>query len=325
MDQARMKAILDRLPEQLAYRAEVANKGALPEARSIVVGGMGGSHLSASLIKDIERMPGMAIRSDYGLPELAPEAAKDALYIAVSHSGNTEETLDFADQALKRRLPLAVVSTGGALLRLARDRGLPHVAIPLDDAIPPRLATGYMATALYALMGMESSLARLGAIARSLAEEGDALEAEAAALVDAIGEAVPLVYSSASDYSLAYYLKIAMNETAKRPAFCGAFPEMDHNELAGFTLDGSSAPYCMVTIRDPEDHPRISRRMDLTESIVAGKGARTARIALSGADRPERFWRAVMVIARASFGSAQRRGVDPVETALIESFKKSLS
>src|SRR3989338_7666417 len=102
---------------QFAWKPAVVNGEKLPKAKKFVVGGMGGSHLSAGLLACGKPELDIVIHRDYGVPALSD--AKERLYIASSYSGNTEETIDFAHAARKKGCAVAVMSVGGKLLKFA--------------------------------------------------------------------------------------------------------------------------------------------------------------------------------------------------------------
>ncbi|TSC59412.1 MAG: glucose/mannose-6-phosphate isomerase, partial [Parcubacteria group bacterium Gr01-1014_107] len=110
---------------QFKFEPEITNKEKLREAKSFVVGGMGGSNLATDILKSI--LPELDITShrDYGLPESSKEKFEETLFIASSFSGDTEETLDFAREALSKKLNLAAVTKGGKLLEFAERNKLP--------------------------------------------------------------------------------------------------------------------------------------------------------------------------------------------------------
>jgi len=322
--------ILAGLPEQLKYEPSVVNgeKIKIGPQTIFVLGGMGGSHLAASLLKDQESLTDLVIHSDYGLPELAAEQMERAVFAAVSHSGNTAETLDFAAAALKSNRPLAVITTGGRLKSLAEEKGLPRVIFPLEEV--PRLATGYMAACLLKIMNREDIACRLAEVGKVLADSTiiSEMEGEAGRIAENLGSAhhsMPLIYSSRANRALALYLKIALNETAKVPAFLNSYPELNHNELAGFSGERSADHFHLISIEDGSDDPRIVERMHITETILKEKGGKTMRIKLQGKDRAEKFWRFAALSARISFALASERGVDPVDTGFIEDFKSRLT
>ncbi|MBU6426892.1 hypothetical protein KGQ27_01490 [Patescibacteria group bacterium] len=315
---------LKKFPDQLMFEPAIDNADKLTPAKYFVAAGMGGSHLAASLIKDIEHMDNLTIHSDYGLPHIDEYKRKETLFVAVSHSGNTEETIGFANAALKEDLKLAIITGGGKLKELAHDNKLPFIALP-DNGLPPRLSTGYMAAALLTLFGMNEKLAEMKFAAKSLSEKYHTIATEGQKTAALLFDHIPLVYSSEKNFSLAYYWKIAMDETAKVPAFANKFPELDHNELAGFTLPNSGKPYCLVTIHDAEDDgEQIEKRMRLTSKLIEEHGAKTVDIRLEGKNRLEKFWRSVYLAVCTSFALAGLTGVDPLGTEFIESFKSEL-
>lgn len=319
-----MQNILDSFFKQFNFKPEIINRDRLQKAQLFVIGGMGGSHLSASIIKDEVQAPNIIIHSNYGLPNLTDAQKSQALFIAVSHSGNTEETLDFAKQALAENHPLAVITRGGTLEEFAENNALPFVLLPHDD-IPPRFSVGYIAVALLALMGMENKIAELSALTNNLVQANAGIRSEALTVAQKIGPLIPIIYSSEKNQSLAYYLKIMINETSKTPAFTDWFPELNHNEMSGFTLSDSAKPFCLITIEDSDDYPRIQKRMDLTEKIISERGAQAIRLKLAGENRSEKFWRCIALAIQVSLALAEQKKVDPAETLLIENFKRDLN
>ena len=67
------------------------------------------------------------------------------LYILLSsYSGNTEETIDFAEKAFsKKKYNLAIISTGGKLIEFAKTHNLPYILLPQGD-IQPRVALVFL-------------------------------------------------------------------------------------------------------------------------------------------------------------------------------------
>jgi glucose/mannose-6-phosphate isomerase len=55
--------------------------------------------------------------------------------------------------------------------------------------------------------------------------------------------------------------KCDLNEYGKTPAFWNAFPELDHNEIAGWKIhaDLTAASFALVLLRDAGDHPTSPR------------------------------------------------------------------
>ena len=148
---------IKNFPEQLKFEPEIKNAEKLIAAKTYIVAGMGGSNLATDLVKIGRPMLDIISHRDYGLPAIPDEKMKNSLIIAVSYSGNTEETIDAFKTALDRNLPVACIGVNGKLLELAEENKIPYVKIP-DTGIQPRSAVGFMMIGLLKLMGLEDAI-----------------------------------------------------------------------------------------------------------------------------------------------------------------------
>ncbi|HEY4517638.1 MAG TPA: SIS domain-containing protein [Candidatus Paceibacterota bacterium] len=311
---------LVQFSNQFSFKPELQNGEKLQPWKQAVVAGMGGSHLAADFLNTIRPSLNLFVHKDYGLPPLPPEIAKETLFIASSYSGNTEETLSFLQEALKQQYSVAAITSGGALLQIAKEQGIPYVVLP-QGGIPPRVATGWSTLALAVLIGAKDICEELHTLQNLLRPE-TAAEAGKTLTHTLVGK-IPLIYASRKNFSLAYYWKITLNETAKIPAFCNMLPEANHNEIEGF--DGGSKnpklPLHVILLRDSEDNPRIQKRMNVIEELYLKRGLSLANVALRGSSTSERvFDSALLAIATALF-LAESYGNESDRTPLIEVFK----
>nr|MBP9120735.1 SIS domain-containing protein [Ignavibacterium sp.] len=95
------------------------------EISNIIISGLGGSAISADLIKnylvdDIE-IP-IIVNRNYSLPKFA---SKNTLFIASSYSGNTEETIAALKQAIGIGCKIVCITTGGEVEQIANSKKLP--------------------------------------------------------------------------------------------------------------------------------------------------------------------------------------------------------
>lgn len=313
-----MQHILD-FPKQFAFEANVENKEKLHKHHKFLVAGMGGSNLQTLLMRDWRPSVDIMVHRDYGLPDLDDKR----LVIACSYSGNTEEVIDSYKTAQERQLPLAVITSGGKLLELAKKDGVPHVVIP-NTGIQPRAAVGFMFVALLRLMGDAPDLKDVHHLVETL--KSDALKSEGERLASQLVDHVPVIYASTRNKSLAYLWKIRFNENTKLPAYTGVFPELNHNEMNGY--DGKAQTKDMAKqfrflfLRDEEDHARILRRMDITKKLYADRGLGVEEIKLSGATRLERMFNAILIADWVTVTLAKTYGVDPEPVPMVEEFKK---
>lgn len=315
------------IPDQLRdalWRVESARLDP-GEAAGLMVCGMGGSAIGADLaaaaLGDRLTKPLLTVRG-YALPSWAtPEWA----VLCSSYSGQTEETLACfaAAEALgARRL---VVSTGGALVEEARQGGVPVVGLP--GIFQPRAAIAYMFTVVAEVAALCGAAPRvhteIDAAAAFLFEQAEALQARAADVAAELEGAVPVVYGADLTAPVAHRWKTQANENAKLHAFFSELPEADHNELCGWTPEGS-AGFAAVFLEDRDQHPRERRRIELTAAAVAAAGSAAVRVETEGETRVGRLLWATMLGDLVSLELARRRGVDPLPVEAIERFKEAM-
>ncbi|MBI2506739.1 MAG: hypothetical protein HYW00_01200, partial [Candidatus Colwellbacteria bacterium] len=219
-------------PKQFAFEPEIKNAEKIRQFESLVIGGMGGSGLIAGILRALKPELDIAAHHDYGLPAYLKDADK-RLFIAISYSGNTEETISFFNETIAKNLNIAVIAVGGKLLQLAQEKGIPFVQLP-DTGIQPRMSIGFMLRAVLKLTGESRLYKESGKLANTL-KPGE-WETKGKELADTIFKHIPIIYSSRRNIALAYNWKIKFNETGKAPAFYNTFPELNHNEMTGFDV-----------------------------------------------------------------------------------------
>lgn len=307
---------------QLLFEPHVEHADKLPQLKKFLVVGMGGSGLAAELLRAWNPRLHITVHQDYGLPQsFSDEDLADTLIIASSYSGNTEEVLSGFDEALRRGLHVAVIAVGGALLERAKSQKVPYVQLP-ETHIQPRSARGFSFMAFLKLMGQEQALRD----ARKLAGELpiDTCENIGKELADILGKKVPVVYSSSINRSIAYNWKVVFNETGKIPAFYNIFPELNHNEMAGYEEKEVAEKFAFLFLKDATDHPRIQKRMEILEKLFTQKGFVVKIIDISESDVLKKLFSSLVVADFAAYYIAQAHGADPEHVRFIEEFKSMM-
>jgi len=317
-----IEAIRD-FPKQFEYEPKIINGEKLGKFESAVIGGMGGSGLVAGILRMIKPELDIAAHHEYGLPKFLDKDDEKRLFVAISYSGNTEETLDFFEEALKKKLNIAAISTGGKLLELAEKKEIPHIKLP-DVGIQPRMSLGIMLRATLKLLGEEKLFKETGKLAEAL--DSDKWEKGGKDLSEALSNDIPLIYSSRRNQSLAYNWKIKFNETGKIPAFYNTFPELNHNEMTGFdvtdTTKDLSKNIHVVILRDKDDHPRILRRMEVLGDLYENRGLSVEVVDVEGKTRAEKIFNSLMFADWAAYYTADRYDVESEQVPMVEEFKK---
>ncbi len=321
-----MRDAIKNFPQQFLFEPVIANAAAWTVSHRFIVAGMGGSHLGADLLRTLRPELDLLVHADYGLPPIAEDTIKSYVFVASSYSGNTEETLDAYQEARRMGMTVAAVATGGALLSCAQNDRVPYVALPKGD-IQPRMATGFNLRALLKLTGEESLLAETAALAKNL----DAIKWEepGKALAGKLAGKVPVVYASGKNAALAYNWKIKFNETGKIPAFYNVVPELNHNEMTGFDVKDAtqvlSERFSFIFLKDENDHPRVTRRMDMLQKLYQDRGFPVNVIDLPRLPIFEKIFSVLLLADWAALYLAKHYGVEPEQVPMVEEFKKLIA
>ncbi len=307
------------LQKQLQYQPELINGDKLGKFDRFIFVGMGGSALGPDLLRTAKPGLDIIVHRDYGLPDLPEQALKNSLIILNSYSGNTEEVLDAMDVAMKRGFSVVAVSIGGKLLEIAKQNGIPYVQMP-DWGLEPRLALGLSIKAILKVIGQEEDLNSISGIQLT---DGENVGRE---IAEKLKGFVPVIYSSRKNGSLAYSWKVKINETAKKPSFANVFPELNHNEMAGFHAGEVSKllsqNFHFIFLKDPGDHPRILKRMDVLSEMLRSRKLNVEIVELTGPDTWSKIFSSLVLADWVSYHIAKEYNVDPADISTIEEFKK---
>src|SRR3990167_8229221 len=318
-----MEQAVSDFAKQFAFKPLIQNSGAGQSARRFIIGGMGGSHLAADLFSVYDPRLDVYVHRDYGLPAFDDERLRGSLLIASSYSGNTEETMDFAREALQAKLNLAVVAASGKLIDLAKKNNLPHIVLP-DTGIEPRSALGFSISALAAFLGDSKIQNELSGLSLKLKPE--AFRAEGEKLAGTLKGIVPVIYSSFRNQAVAYNWKIKFNETGKIPAFYNTLPELNHNEMTGFDVQEASRHlserFSFLFLSDTEDDQRVQRRMNVLEGLYRERGFPVEVLELSGQSRFYRMFASLVVADWTALSVAEGYGLESEQVPMVEEFKK---
>jgi len=282
---------------------------------------MGGSHLAGTLLQSMDEK--IFIHHDYDTPRLPSEILEKSIFVLVSYSGNTEEVLHTFQALQSTSYPVAAITTGGELLKLAQVNEVPHIVLP-NTGIQPRAALGYQLRAITHLL-KHPTYDILGTLT---SQEALSFEAQGANLAEQCLNKTPLICSSGENRGLAYYWKITLNETGKVPAFFNTFPECNHNELSGFntgTNFNTPGSYHAIYLVDDTDHARIQKRMHISQQVLEEKDVTSSTLKLTGSSKIEKLLTACHIAQWCALHIAEQTQADPEAVPLIETFKRKLN
>jgi glucose/mannose-6-phosphate isomerase len=249
-----------------------------------------------------------------------------------SYSGETEETLACFEAAGAAGARRVVLTTGGSLAEAARAEGVPVIGVPAG--MQPRAAVLYgivgaleCAMVCGAAPSLHSEIDTAAALLERLVEEWgpDAPEdALPKRLAHELRGKLPVIHGSEPTVAIARRWHTQLNENAKAPAFWSELPEANHNEICAWERGTGLAPLAAVFLEDPDQHPRIGRRVDRTCQEVERSGAAAIRVRARGDSRLERVLSHVLLGDLVSVYLAALEGVDPTPVDAIERLKSGL-
>ncbi len=326
------------LPEQVRAAAEVANEvDGLPshdDIANVLVLGMGGSGMAGDLIAAVAGpfMPvPVVVSKGYEPPSFVDGST---LVIAMSFSGDTEETVEATVTAAAEGGRVLVVCAGGELEELATSWQAPLLKVPREIPMP-RAAIGALAIpVIVALERMElfpGATSWIGLAIDQLTRRRDQLLAEAnpaEALARRIGRTLPIIYGGGDMGAVAASRwKAQCNENAKIPAFANVVPELCHNEICGWGQHGdlTRQVFSLVLLRHDHEHPQVSRRFDLLTDLVDEVVADRFSVRAEGEGTLAQLLDLILFGDFVSLHLAAQEGLDPGPVPALDQIKADLS
>ena len=280
----------------------------------IIISGMGGSGIGGQILSSIADLEGFAKISywnNYNLPKWADE---NCSVICVSYSGNTAETLSVAKDAMKLGCNLEVITTGGKLKDLAEKNDL-HIT-EIKKGHQPRAALPLLLKALICRIGLPNLEEQINEVSGlSLPLE------EAKRIASQLKGTIPCIYSSDLMNPVAYRWRCQIEENAKQLAFNHQIPEMNHNEIVGWTLPNNQMS--VILIRDNNENAQISNRFEATKN-VAWDNVKIVECTAEGKTPLARIMSMIILGDLVSLELAKLNEVDPTPVEVIENLKKEL-
>lgn len=278
---------------------------------AVIFIGMGGSGQVGDMVCGLKKELGIPVPvlvwKNCGLPETD---FQNPLFMFISFSGNTEETLSGFGSVKNK----AAVCSGGKLLEIAGKEKTP-IAIFENPGIKPRQGGGFM---FYGAVGV------LKAVFPEIKIETPVLEKQekqGEAIAQKLKDKIILVYSSKKNAHIAYNWKTRLNETAKIPAFCGTVPEICHNEIEIFENKNFCEKIAVVLIKDESDNDCAGQKIEKLEKLFKKNKVNYLPLKLGGKNGTEKLWSSLLLADWVSYHLAKLSGLDPAETNLIDDLK----
>lgn len=287
----------------------------------VIVCGMGGSAFYAELINDYLKSKRinftLEANRNYNIPHNVNEKT---LFVIASYSGNTEETLEALAQIQSKGYSHILLTSGGRLLDIANATKVPVLEVP--TGIQPRLSSGYFISGLIKILSNLGFIEELDNEIISIAGRIDTSlnEESAKKLAKRLKNKVPIIYATEENWSIAKIAKIKFNENSKIQAFFNVFPELNHNEMVGFTNLIMNPLF--IILQSKFTHSRNLRRIKMFTKLMK---APVEIIEMRGESIFEEIVTTYYFIDHVTYYLANEYNIDPEPVAMVEDFKKMLA
>lgn len=324
-----MKTLVEGFTKQLQEALDIANKATLTKKnniQNIVVTGLGGSGIGGTILSELVQgecpIP-IIVNKDYFLPDFVNA---NSLVIISSYSGNTEETISAMQQAITKKAQIVCVTSGGKIQEMAKQHGYDTIVIPGGN--PPRSCIGYSLVQLLKIVQFNGFvktdlLKQVQDSITLLDKENASIKTEAMKIAQTLFGKLPVLYSLGSCEGTVVRFRQQINENSKMLCWHHTLPEMNHNELVGWTEKNNSL--AVVTFHTSFDYERTIKRYELCKTIFSKYSSSVTDITAKGSSKLEQFMYLINIGDWISCYIADLKNIDPVEVNVITDLKNALA
>lgn len=293
---------------------------------NVLICGLGGSGIGGKIVSQLtESFSSLPIltHNTYSLPNFVNDKT---LVIISSYSGNTEETVSALKEAIKRGSEIACITSGGKVKQIAIENNLNHIIVPGGN--PPRAMLTYSLTQLLFILNNyglvdDNFNSDLKSNISLLNSEIENIKSIAESITSKVKNTTILIYTDASFEGVGTRFKQQINENSKALAFSNVLPEMNHNELLGWT--GGDDSFSAIFLRNESDNERNQVRMEISKEVISEKAKTVEEIFSKGKSIIEKTFYLILITDWISLYLADVYGVDSIEIKVIDRLKHELS
>ena len=303
--------------------------------RNVVIGGVGGSGIAGDIVADYLKAVGDVPISVCRALQIPSHVEEKTLFLAISYSGETRETLSLLEQAVKRKAMLASVTSGGTLLSTCVARRIPYLKVPAG--LPPRVALPELVASAVFAMGRAALLKdtdriladasrSVASLIESISPEKPAEQNGAIQMAERLQDRLPLLFGPEERASVLRRFKNELNENSKMPAFYVSTPECYHDDIEGLR---TLSRYCSVQPILLFTRPETKGQSKTKEALYALLNELSFPPILTfegyGGNMLSELLTAITFGDYVSVYLALLRGIDPTSLELIPKFRVAMS
>ncbi|KQC12150.1 MAG: hypothetical protein APR63_03215 [Desulfuromonas sp. SDB] len=284
--------------------------------------GMGGSGIGGRIIADITNHQGKKPVIASGGYRLPCWVNRNVLFVSVSYSGNTEETINAFEQAIKTGAKVVVLTSGGQLKKFADQYQLEQ--LQLQGGRAPRANIGEI---LGALMGIAEKAHIIDIDYTYIQKLTEEINTSLDQQFKSLDQITPLtehkniyivVPEKFSGVGLRWVTQL--NENAKIPAQTLILPEMNHNFIVGRITQPSL--FILVSAEQFETRRELKRK-SVTRKVLLqeSKNIQVEELKISGSDFISTYIHMLVWGDIFSIKMAEKLDEDPLPIEMIDKLK----
>ena len=325
-----MKTLVANFSKQLTEAIAIGSSAKLTASQNkisnVLICGLGGSGIGGSIVTELvagnANVP-INVTKGYFIPAYVNE---NTLVIISSYSGNTEETLNCMKLAISKNAKIVGISSAGKVLETSKTKGFDCIVVP--GGMPPRSCLGYSLTQLFFVLGFHKIIsnnykAELETAVKLIDTEESNIIAEAKNIAEKIKGKIPVIYATTYNEGIAIRFRQQLNENAKILCWHHIVPEMNHNELVGWTEKNDNLS--VLFFLDKDEYSRNLARVDINKEVIKKHAANITEIYSKGNSIIERAIYFIHLGDWISVALGEMRGVDLMEVNVINHLKSKLS
>ena len=325
-----MKSLIANFSGQLVEAIKIGKNAKLTpmqaHVNNVLVCGLGGSGIGGSIVAELvvsEAKAPVNTSKGYFIPAYVDE---HSLVIISSYSGDTEETVNALHLAMEKKAKIVCITSGGKIAKIATDNGLDLITVP--GGMPPRACLGYSLTQLFFILRHFNLIsfdpvAELESSVKLIDNEEESIRKEAKEVAEKFHGKIPVIYSTTSQEGLAIRLRQQLNENSKVLCWHHVFPELNHNELVGWTEKHDELS--ILILRDPDEYNRNVSRIEISKEVFRKYTSNITEIFAKGNTAIEKSIYLIHLGDWISYFLSEIRGVDAIEIEVIKHLKSELS
>lgn len=343
LDEQKVYSSIDNLPEQIRQTWDEVTKIEPPaecaNTTNVVIAGMGGSALGGRitqyLFADHVRGP-IEVCTNYRLPNYV---GPQTLVILSSYSGNTEETMSAAAQALSKGAKIFGIATGGKLAEFLKANNLScYIFDPkFNPSNQPRMSLGYSIFSIISILSkcsfisiengdVDNLITGIQKFVDQYSIRSPLQQNKAKALANKLKDKMPVWVASEHLWGVVHAVKNQHNENAKTYTNVFDIPELNHHLLEGLQFPKSAHENLyFIFCNSGLYHERVQKRYPITQEVVEKNGYPFSLYELESTTKLEQAFELLTFGAYTGFYLSMLNGINPAPIPWVDYFKEKLT